>query len=79
MKGDTMQMQMVCCEDTIMREIADEAITRRDVAQSYRLAMESDERASINWARINSAIIKRWGMLDFIAIKKAAHSGECFR
>jgi hypothetical protein len=69
---------MVCCEETILREIADETMKQKDIAMTYRLAMESEERDKIDWAKINGAIMARWSKTGLIAIKKSAHSGKCF-
>jgi hypothetical protein len=70
---------MVCCEDTILREIAMPEMTPRDIAMTYRLAMESREAATINWGKINAAIIARWSKTRLIKIKTDAHSGKCFK
>ncbi len=71
-----MRISMCDCVNTILREIAMPEMKRRDVAQSYALAMQSSEQ--VDWAAINKAIIERWSMSGLIWIKKQAHSGKCF-
>jgi len=56
----TMTLELECCERTLLGEIADPRMHQRDVAMTYRLAMLSSERASIDWAKVNQAILKRW-------------------
>lgn len=73
-----MRAQLIDCEATILREIATDEIRQRDVAQTYRLAMDSTDAATLNWAKINAAIVARWSKSGLIAIKKSAHSGKCF-
>jgi len=71
-------MKMVLCdaENMLLREIANSKTRRRDVAQTYRLAMESGE--CINWEKVNTSICERWSTSGLIWIKKQAHSGKCF-
>lgn len=73
-----MSFQLVCCEDTILREIAIPELKQRDIAQTYRLAMQSDECSTMDWTKINRAIMERWSQSGLIRIKKMAHSGKCF-
>ena len=64
------------CTDTLLREIADPKLYRRDVAQTYRLAMQS--REATDWPRVNRAIIARWSVSALEYIKAQAWSGRCF-
>jgi len=73
-----MKMELVACEEVLMREIADSKMKRRDIAQTYRLALESSEAKTINWARVNGEILKRWSKSGLLWIKTAAWSGKCF-
>lgn len=74
-----MTCKLVACEDTLLREIAMPEMKQRDVAQTYRLAMESDEAPTMNWGNVNRAIMERWSKSGLIQIKKMAHSGKCFK
>ena len=65
------------CTQHILGEIADKTFTRRDVAQSYALAMRSSEPT--DWATVNAAIIERWSPSALEYIKELAWSGKCFR
>ena len=73
-----MKSELVDCENTILREIAMPEITERDVAQTYRLIMESSEIDKVDWGKINAAIMGRWSKTALIRIKTSAHSGKCF-
>lgn len=64
--------------EQILAEIQDEGVfTRRDVAMTYRLAMQSS--APTDWPTVNRAIVSRWSMAALVWIKEQAHSGRCFR
>jgi len=75
---DGLTMELGDCEGTLLREIADPVFKRRDVAMTYRLAMESSERDSVDWKKVNDAIMMRWSLSALLWIKKMAHSGKCF-
>jgi hypothetical protein len=65
----------------LLRECENRSILRRDVAQTYRCLLEQENRApgSVDWARINAAIIARWSKAALLWIKEAAWSGRCFK
>lgn len=73
-----MRIELINCEATLLREIADRRTKRRDVAQTYRLAMESSESERVNWIDINLAITARWSTYGLQWIKESAWSGRCF-
>jgi spermidine/putrescine-binding protein len=59
-------------EGTILREIADRAITRSSVAITYAFLI-AQQGGNADWARINQAIMARWkGKGVLMKIKKAA-------
>ena len=68
--------EMCLCTETILDEISMPELTQKQVAQTYRLAMESSEEK--DWKVINAAIMKRWGQSGLTRIKKLAWSGKCF-
>lgn len=74
-----MRFELANCENVILREVAMPEMKRRDIAQTYRLAMESSECQRINWGKVNRAIMERWSKSGLIWIKEAAHSGRCFK
>jgi threonine synthase len=71
-----MRIELAACEQTILAEIADKRMKRKDVAQTYALAIRSSER--IDWAKVNYAIMQRWSLSALKWIKEQAHSGKCF-
>lgn len=73
-----MTSELMCCEKTLLDEIANPEIKRKDVAQTYRLALQSAERDTIDWAKVNQAIIQRWSRSALHWIKEQAWSGRCF-
>lgn len=73
-----MNPEMIHCEETILREIADKNAKRLDVAQTYSLALRSSEAPTIDWAKINKAIMDRWSKAGLIWIKQKAWSGKAF-
>lgn len=64
----------------LLREIAEPDLKRRDIAQTYRLAMLAEDVTGerIDWSEVNAAIIARWSRSGLHWIKKQAHSGQCF-
>ena len=70
------RIEMGDCTNTLLREIAEPECKRRDVAQTYALAIRSSEPT--DWKAVNAAIIKRWSLSALEWIKKQAHSGKCF-
>ncbi len=57
-------------ERMILDEIANPAMTRDDVAQTYAILIHLD--ADCDWARINEAIIRRWSRSALEYIKRKA-------
>jgi len=71
-----MGLELADCENTLLREIADKGITRRGVAVTYRLALRSSECDTIDWRKVNRAIIERWSLHALEWIKRKAWKGE---
>ena len=69
-------LELANWQEQMLREIADSGMTRRDVAQSYVLAMMY--RCEIDWAVVNRAIINRWSRSTLEWIKNLAWSGKAF-
>jgi len=57
---EALRIEMMCCEDTMLDELASPGVTRRMVALTYAFALCSSERDTIDWRRVNRAIIDRW-------------------
>ena len=62
--------------ETILSKIALPEMTRRDVAQTYALALRSS--VETDWETVNRAILKRWSPHALKWIKDQAWSGKCF-
>jgi len=71
-----MRIELGNCTNTLLAEIQTPELTRRDIAQTYRLAMQSSE--PVDWAAVNAAIIARWSLSALEYIKRMAWSGRCF-
>ena len=65
-----MGIQLCNCENTLLSEIADKIFKRKDVAMTYRLAIDSSE--GVNWEKVNRAIMNRWSVSGLVYIKTLA-------
>lgn len=74
--SEKITVHMVDCQATILQKIAMPEMKRRDIAQTYRLMMESGE--TVDYGIINRAITARWSISGLVWIKEQAHSGRCF-
>lgn len=72
------ELVLVDCENTLLRDIACPELKQRDIAQTYHLALLSDEVRTMDWGRVNAAIIARWSRSGLERIKQWAWSGRCF-
>lgn len=74
------RIYMADCENQLLREIADPIFKRRDVAQTYALAIRAhqDNEEVIDWRKVNEAIVARWSPYALQWIKEQAWSGRCF-
>ena len=60
------------CERILLKEIADPKATRDELALTYGLSLCSSEFKTIDWAKVNRAIIERWSMSALLYIKRRA-------
>jgi hypothetical protein len=74
------KVELAGCEMTLLSEIADKHFRRKHVAQTYAMALRSQEAKDglIDWKKINQAIIDRWSVAAVYWIKEQAWSGKCF-
>ncbi len=70
--------ELLGCEKLLLEEIGSPECKRLDVAKTYCLALRSSERSSVDWGKVNRAIIARWSMSALTWIKEQAHNGKCF-
>ncbi len=73
-------MHLVACQMVILNELAQREITQRQIAQTYRMTIESVHAGvdTVDWRVINEAIVKRWSATGLERIKGMAWSGKCF-
>ncbi len=71
-----MEIELTCCTELLLTEIAAKESTRRDIAKTYALALQSSEKT--DWAAVNAAIIARWSVSALKWIKEKAWSGKAF-
>lgn len=65
-------IELVDCENVLLTEIGDGRCTRDDVAMTYAMSLVSSERDSVDWEKVNKAIIERWSMNALVYIKTRA-------
>lgn len=72
--SDSVQINLVCCTEVILRDLAAQEVTKRHVSLTYAMALKSWAQKADNpdWARINTAIRERWGTKGLEAVKKRA-------
>ena len=73
--SEEMTIELVDCERVLLDYIADKEFDRKAVALTYRLAIMSSERPTINWEKVNKAIIERWSLSALKFIKNKAWKG----
>ncbi len=67
-----MNIELANCEAALLAEIADTVFKRKDVAQTYAMALMSSERDKVDWKKVNAAIVERWSVSGLKFIKEAA-------
>ena len=75
-KIEDITVNLALCTETLLHEIAHPMSTQKDIAQTYALAMASDNPT--DWKVVNQAIIKRWSLSGLRRIKRMAHNGKCW-
>jgi hypothetical protein len=63
-------VEMVDPQGTLLRDIADEKMTRDDVALTYAFAIR--QASGVNFAMVNAAIMDRWSQSALEYIKGRA-------
>ena len=74
-----MTLNLIFCEQTLLREIGDPSCKRLDIAKTYALTIKSSEQSQVNWAKVNKAIETRWSRHALYWIKDQAWSGKAFK
>lgn len=68
------RINLVCCTDVLLQDVACKQATQKDVALTYAMAIKSQaQKADVpDWPKINGAILSRWKMSGLERIKKRA-------
>jgi len=74
MTDDGWRINMIGCTDVILDELTWKQSTRKSVGLSYAMAMKSQAEGADkpDWAKINAAIIARWGSKGLQSVKTRA-------
>ena len=70
-----MTLILLAAEATLISDINDRKMTRDDVAVTYRQAIVSEQHfdcVTIDWSRVNKAIVRRWSLSALKYIKENA-------
>lgn len=72
--ADGWTINLVCCTDVILREIACKQARQKDIALTYAMAIKSEaqEADKPDWRAINEAILARWSLRGLNRIKRYA-------
>lgn len=65
-----MRIELLCCTDVLLSEIAAPNFTRKSIALTYAMAFLSSE--DTNWPLVNDKIVERFGIRGLKAIKRMA-------
>ena len=63
-----MAIELICCTQTLLREIDNKDLKRDDVAKTYALAIVSSE--TVKWHNVNAAIIDRLALFIILNTNK---------
>ena len=74
MKEIKMKIELICCTEVLLEEIASNEFKRKDIAQTYRFAICSSWKT--DWKKVNRAIVDRWSVSGLKYIKHLAW-GNC--
>ena len=67
-----MPIELINCEATLLQEIAMPEMSKEGIGKTYRWSIFSSEHDRIDWAKVNQAIIARWGKKGLTQIKRFA-------
>ena len=65
-----MSLELICCTEILLQEIADKRFKQRNVAKTYALSIMSSEET--DYEKVNKAIIERWSHSGLERIKQLA-------
>lgn len=70
------KIELMSTTETLLEEISNKELHKKDIAQTYALALKSSEKT--DWGKVNQAIIDRWSLSALKDIKEWVWSGKCF-
>lgn len=72
--SDSVQINLVCCTQVILQDLAAKGCRQKHVALTYAMAIKSQAQGADipDWKVINTAILARWKMSGLERIKKRA-------
>ena len=76
--SETPRFELACCEMVLLNEIGMPEMHQRDIAKTYALAIRSSDSKTMDWSKVNKAIVDRWSLSGLKRIKGMAWSGSCF-
>ena len=71
---DKIIVELFNCTEVLLDEISKREFKQKDIAQTYALALKSNEKT--DWVKINKAIIEQWSISGLARIKEMAWSGN---
>lgn len=69
-KSNEMNIIILDSTQTLLNEISNKALSKKDIALTYALAIMS--KTHTDFKKVNEAITKRWSMTELINIKEQA-------
>lgn len=73
-----MRIELCNCEQALLDEINHPQTRRNDVAKTYSMALRSSEAGTMDWSKVNKAIIDRWSKHALQWIKTRAWNSKCW-
>ena len=70
--ADGIRIELVGCEAILLGDIANKRLKRRDIATTYALTLRSSEQRTVDWKKVNGAILARWSPYALNWIKERA-------
>jgi hypothetical protein len=65
-------IELACCESVLLNEISWPETKQKSLAITYAMSICSSESRTIDWAKVNAAIEKRWSKSAVTRVKEMA-------
>jgi len=66
-----MKFELCNCTNYLLEEIANKQFKQKDIALTYAMAL-AQKTETVDWKKVNLAIINRWSKSGLIRIKEMA-------